>query len=94
MNEGGTAFILTDKRHAVFYTGSTSDLPGCIMQHRNPAFPHSFTVKFKVFKLVYYQSFPTLAEAVYREKQLKRYSSIRRFAVIQEMNPGWVNLLK
>ena len=69
MKKGGVVYIVTNKHHTVFYTGVTSDLPSRIMQHRDKKFPASFTAKYNIYKLAYYESLSTIAEAISRESK-------------------------
>jgi len=55
-------------------------------------FPGSFTSKYRVFSLVYYEGFHDIGEAIAREKQIKGGSRARKIALIEAMNPVWKDL--
>lgn len=71
MERGGYIYILTNKNNTVFYTGVTSNLEQRIWQHRTGEFKDSFTSRYNVIKLVYYEEFLSIEEAIAREKQIK-----------------------
>ena len=68
---GGFLYITTNKNHTTLYVGVTSDLRGRIIKHRLKKYQRSFSSRYNVTKLVYFEIFPTIAEAIAREKQLK-----------------------
>jgi len=84
-------YILTNKANTVFYLGMTSDLSGRIWQHKNKAFD-GFTAKYKVNKLVYYEDYQWVHDAIAREKQLKGGSRQKKIDLIVSTNPGWLDL--
>ena len=71
MEKGGCVYIVTNQRHTVLYTGVTSDLISRIYQHIHKIYKNSFTEKYNVNKLVYYEIFISIEEAIAREKQIK-----------------------
>ncbi len=92
MVRGGCVYILVNSRHTVFYVGVTSDLYARVAQHREKAYPRSFTAKYNVSKLVYYETFYSIEEAIDREKQIKTYSRIKKIELIVTLNPEWNDL--
>ena len=70
MEYGGYTYILTNKCHTVLYVGVTANLGRRIAQHKNQAVP-GFTAKYKVHKLIYYERFDRIEDAIAREKQIK-----------------------
>lgn len=64
MGRGGCVYIITNKRHAVLYTGVTSDLTGRIWDHKNKTYPKSFSAKYNCNILVYYLFYPNIEEAI------------------------------
>jgi putative endonuclease len=92
MVKGGIIYILTNQRHTVLYTGVTSDLVGRIHQHINKAYSNSFTRKYNVDKLVYFETYPSIEEAIAREKQIKAGSRKRKEDLINKFNPEWKDL--
>jgi putative endonuclease len=84
-------YILTSKRNGTLYTGVASDLVKRIWQHRNNV-ADSFTKKYAVHMLVYYELADEMATAIAREKQIKGGSRTKKLALIESMNPGWRDL--
>ena len=85
-------YILTNKNHTVLYTGVTGDLIKRIYEHKTHADPHSFTAKYKVSKLVYFEGTNDVKAAIEREKQIKSWPRNRKIGLIFEFNPGWYDL--
>lgn len=83
---------MTNKHHTVFYTGVTSDLFSRVTEHKEKIYPKSFTSRYNVFKLVCYESFYSIEEAIVREKQVKGYSRAKKIALIEKQNPEWKDL--
>ena len=92
MKRGGCVYIMTNKNNTTLYTGVTSDLQGRVCKHKNFDYPDSFTAKYKLTKLVFYEGFHRIEEAIAREKQIKSGSRKKKEALIKKMNPGWNNL--
>jgi len=61
----GFVYILTNINNSVFYTGVTSDINNRIKQHKARKHPESFSAKYNLEKLVYYQQFKTIGEAIF-----------------------------
>lgn len=70
MDKQGYVYILTNKHNTVLYTGVTSDLKKRAYEHREKLIA-GFTKKYNVSKLVYYEVFEDIEEAILREKQIK-----------------------
>ncbi len=92
MERGGSVYILTNKTNKVFYTGVTSDLRSRIFEHKTKAFPNSFSARYNLDKLVYFETFHSIEEAIEREKQIKGGSRAKKVKLIQGMNPTWADL--
>jgi putative endonuclease len=92
MERGGFVYITTTKNNTALYTGSTSDLPGRIFQHKNKVFPNSFTARYNVDKLVYFEYFDRIEEAIDRERQIKSWKRIKKEQLISNYNPEWREL--
>jgi len=88
----GFVYILTNINNTVLYTGVTSDLTVRITQHKEKKHPGSFSAKFNLCKLVYYESFETIGEAIKREKLIKGGSRRKKIELINGLNPEWVDL--
>ncbi len=85
-------YILTNKNNTVLYTGVTKDLIRRVYEHKHHADPNSFTAKYKVDKLVYFEETNDVRVAIEREKQIKSWSRSRKTDLIFSMNPQWVDL--
>ena len=85
-------YILTNKNHNVLYTGVTRDLVRRVYEHKNHADPNSFTAKYKVDRLVYFEETSDVKAAIEREKQIKSWSRDRKIDLIFNFNPHWVDL--
>ena len=85
-------YILTNKNHTVLYTGVTSDLVRRVYERKNHADKDSFTAKYNVTKLVYFEETPDVRVAIEREKQIKSWSRNRKTDLIFSSNPHWADL--
>jgi putative endonuclease len=83
---------LTNKDNSVLYTGVTSNLQQRIWQHKTHFFPKSFTAKYNINKLVYYNWFNKIEEAIDEEKRIKAGSRISKIKLIDSMNKEWIDL--
>lgn len=85
-------YILTNKYCTVLYTGVTRDLIRRVYEHKNHFDKDSFTSKYNVTKLVYFEETNDVRSAIEREKQIKNWSRKRKTDLIFEKNPHWVDL--
>ena len=85
-------YILTNKYCTVLYTGVTNDLIRRVYEHKNHLDKDSFTAKYKVNRLVYFEETSDVRAAIQREKQIKSWSRAKKTALIMERNPGWTDL--
>lgn len=92
MERGGYIYILTNKNHTVLYTGVTSNLANRLYEHRAGFYKNSFTSKYNVFQLVYFEEFLSIEEAIAREKQIKAGSRRKKMDLINGFNPEWKDL--
>jgi putative endonuclease len=92
MKKGGSIYILTNKNNTVLYTGVSSELTSRIHSHKTKQFPKSFTAKYNIDKLVYFENFHSIEEAIAREKQIKAGSRLQKEKLINSMNPEWIDL--
>ena len=88
----GFIYILTNKNNTTLYVGVTSDLLLRIAQHRTKKYPISFTARYGLHKLVYWEAFTSIVEAIAREKQLKAGSRQKKTDLINAFNPEWLDL--
>jgi putative endonuclease len=94
MGKGGCTYIMTNKHHTTLYVGVTSDLYGRIIEHIEKKYPSSFTARYNITKLVYFESFNSIEEAIAREKQLKAGSRAAKIKLIESTNPQWKDLME
>jgi putative endonuclease len=87
----GYVYILTNVSNRVLYTGVTSDLVKRVYEHRNKLV-EGFTKKYKVNKLVYYEVFEDITNAIIREKQIKGWLRSKKISLIEEFNSDWKDL--
>ena|ERR1035437_2489770 len=92
MGKGGAIYILSNQNNTTLYTGVTSDLKKRIQEHINKTFDKSFTAKYNLTKLVYYEGFHRIEDAIFREKQIKGGSRTKKEELINKMNPEWKDL--
>lgn len=90
---GGSTYIMTNPTNTVLYTGVTNDLARRVWEHKNKLGPNSsFTRRYNIVKLVYYETFETIPAAIFREKQIKGGSRQKKIDLINSMNPEWKDL--
>ena len=92
MVKGGSVYIITNSSHTTLYTGVTSELLYRIQDHRSKKYPKSFSARYNLNKLVYFESFHSIEEAVAREKQIKAGSRSKKLKLINNFNPDWKDL--
>ena len=85
-------YILTNKNRNVLYTGVTNDLIRRVCEHRNHLDKESFTAKYNVTKLIYFEETSDVRAAIEREKQIKGWSRMKKFFLVKEKNPGLEDL--
>lgn len=90
--KAGFVYIITNKNHTTFYIGVTSNLPSRISDHRNRRFRSSFSAMYNLNKLVYWEAFQEIGDAIGREKQLKAGSRQKKISLINAFNPEWKDL--
>lgn len=90
----GFVYIITNKYQTVVYTGVTSNLPQRILQHKNKKYPKSFSAKYDVNILVYYEQFQWIGDAITREKQIKAGPREAKNDLIRSINPTWKDLFE
>src|SRR3990172_7412753 len=84
-------YIMTNRNNTVLYTGVTNDLRRRVYEHKEKKV-EGFTKKYNVTKLVYYEVFRGIREAISREKQIKGGSRAKKIELVNGMNAGWRDL--
>lgn len=92
MNRGGCIYFMTNTYNTALYVGVTSDLKVRIYQHKNKEFPYSYTARYNCDKLVYYEFYTRIEEAISREKQIKGWKRKWKNELISKTNPDWKDL--
>ena len=85
-------YILANTTGTVVYIGVTKDLIRRVYEHKHKLDPNSFTAKYDVHKLVYFESTSDVRAAIEREKQLKGWNRKRKNKLVESMNPSWEDL--
>jgi putative endonuclease len=84
-------YILCSKRNGTLYTGVTSDLVKWVYEHKNDLV-ESFTKKYNVHCLVWYEIHESAESAMTREKQIKKWKRTGKLKLIERENPNWNDL--
>ena len=92
MTKGGCIYIMTNVNRTTLYVGVTSDLYSRVLDHREKVYPKSFTARYNLSVLIYYESFYSIEEAIAREKQIKAGSRLKKEMLINSINPEWKDL--
>lgn len=91
MEKPGHVYILASGfKH--LYIGVTSNIEKRIWQHKNGIYAAAFTERYNIRQLVYLERFASMPTAIAREKQLKRWSRIKKIRLIIANNPDWRDL--
>ena len=92
MERGGFVYIMTNEYNTTLYIGVTSNLIARVVEHKNNVYPRSFTARYNLHKLVYYEIIPSMEEAIMREKLLKGSNRNHKIKLIEGLNPQWDDL--
>jgi len=84
-------YLLTNKHNNVLYTGVTNDLIRRVYEHKNKV-QKGFTEKYNVDRLVYYEMYNDISDAITREKQIKGWTRKKKNELISQFNPKWKDL--
>ena len=76
----------------VLYIGITGNFEQRLNEHRAHKYPDSFTARYNVTRLVYFEQFMRVEDALAREKQLKGWRRAKKVALIESVNPSWEDL--
>ena len=84
-------YILASREYGTLYIGVTSNLVARLWRHRAGQL-RGFTSRYRVYRLVRFEQFETMYNAISREKQLKRWHRQWKIKLIESENPQWVDL--
>lgn len=90
--KSGFIYIMTNANNTTLYVGVTSNLPQRVLEHKERRCQQSFTSRYKLYKLVYWEAFQEIGDAIYREKQIKAGSRAKKEVLINSINPEWNDL--
>ncbi len=93
MNKQFYVYIMTSKNNVALYTGVTNDLNRRVYEHKNKLL-EGFTKKYHIDKLVFYEVYDDINNAIAREKQIKSGSRAKKIQLIEEMNKAWNDLFE
>ncbi len=82
---------MTNFTSSVLYIGVTNDIERRVYEHKNKSV-EGFTKKYNVSKLVYYETYSNVNDAIYREKQLKGKNRNYKKSIIEKENPQWSDI--
>lgn len=84
-------YILASRRNGTLYIGVTNNLSKRIYEHKNEL-TDSFTKKYRIHTLVYFETFDDIGEAILREKRMKKWNRSWKVELIEKNNPNWQDL--
>jgi len=84
-------YMMANRPNGVLYIGVTSNLPKRAWEHRNHVIG-GFTKKYRLEKLVWFESHDSMDSAISREKKLKKWKRAWKIELIEAMNPEWRDL--
>jgi putative endonuclease len=85
----GYVYILCNRKNGALYTGFTKSLYERVQEHKNKTNPKSHTAQYDIDRLVYFETYDLIREALRHEKQLKDWNRSWKIALIEKDNPEW-----
>ena len=85
-------YIITNKKYGVLYIGYTNNLKRRVYQHKNKVHPATFSARYNLDTLVYYEIFESKEEALLREARFKKWDREWKINLINGFNPEWKDL--
>ena len=86
-------YIMTNKPKGTLYIGITNNLIRRVYEHKNDLIENSFTSRYSLHRLVYYEVYSYVWDAIRREKNIKKWKRNWKIRMIEEMNPNWDDLV-
>jgi putative endonuclease len=86
-------YILSSISRAI-YVGLTNDLYYRVIKHKAGEDSKAFTKRYRINRLVYYETFQSIQKAIEREKQIKSWRREKKVKLIESVNPAWKDLSK
>jgi putative endonuclease len=84
-------YILANRIGGTLYIGVTHNLVRRVYEHKSGA-AESFTKRYDVYRLVYFECFDDIKQAILREKRLKKWPRTWKISLIEKDNPNWIDL--
>jgi len=84
-------YIVTNRNHSVLYIGVTNSLSRRTWEHRE-GIGADFPAAYQCSKLIYYEHYSEISDAIARETQLKKWSRAKKVELISRLNPSWLDL--
>ena len=84
-------YLMTNKNNSVIYTGMTNNLNRRVIEHKNKLLK-GFSRSYNIIKLVHFEQFDYVNDAIMREKQIKKWSRRKKLELINSGNKEWVDL--
>jgi len=91
--KGGWVYIMTNKPFGTLYIGVTANIAARAWQHRNGK-GSEFCKRYGLKRLVYAEQYPTIHEAIAREKAMKAWNRNWKLRQIIDVNPDWLDLFE
>ena len=85
-------YIMANRHRTVLYVGVTSNLRKRIAEHQAGVHPSSFTKRYNIDRMVYFDMSSDIRAAIAREKQIKGWTRAKKVALIESVNPEWRDL--
>ena len=93
MSNSYYTYMMTNQSNSTLYIGVTNDIERRVLEHISGS-GAKFTPKYKIKKIVYFERYTEITDAIAREKQLKGWKREKKNNLINQMNPEWRNLMK
>ena len=91
MNKQPAVYILASRRHGTLYVGVTSDLVKRVWEYRDDVL-EGFTSRYGVHRLVYFEMYDDMEQAILREKRIKKWNRAWKIDLIEKHNSNWMDL--
>jgi putative endonuclease len=88
---GGWLYMMADRYRGTIYTGVTADIAHRAHQHRTEG-GSQFVKRYALLRLVCAEEYPTIDEAIAREKAIKKWRRALKIELIERANPDWLDL--
>ena len=88
----GFCYMMASGYHGTIYLGMTSDLSVRVAEHKSKSDPKSFTARYDCNRLVWFERYDLVTDAIAREKQIKHWNRAWKVELIETLNPHWEDL--